>query len=256
MQAGASRPKTWMTTRTPMQRDLAHALLAFAAVGIAVAALVRIDIELPFIGHVGSALVAMLLLYAPLFAAWRRGEELADYGFRLAPIGRGLAFGLGVPLLVFPLFAGGYVLFHDIVCASESLRFLTTPGTCVHWGAGRAAAGLDLGGMVELAAVQLVVVALPEELFFRGLLLELLERAWPPRRRLLGGGLGWALVVSALLFAVIHVPREGDLRTLVTFFPGLLFGWMRSATGSILAPVLAHASSNVFIRVLDQMVPR
>jgi membrane protease YdiL (CAAX protease family) len=208
-------------------------------------------------GHVGSALVAMLLLYAPLFVAWRRGEELHDYGFHLAPIGRGLALGLGVPLLVFPLFAAGYVVFHEVACASDSLRVLTVPGTCVHWSAGRSlAVAWDFGALVELAAVQLVVVALPEELFFRGFLLGLLERAWPPRRRFLGGGLGWALIVSALLFALIHVPREGDLRTLVTFFPGLLFGWLRSATGSILAPVLAHASSNVFIRVLDQMVLR
>ncbi|HWN72129.1 MAG TPA: CPBP family intramembrane glutamic endopeptidase, partial [Haliangium sp.] len=163
--------------------------------------------------------------------------------------------GLGVPLLVFPLFAAGYVVFHEVACASESLRVLTTPGTCVHWAASRGpAGGLDLGGLAELAAVQLVVVALPEELFFRGFLLELLERAWPPARRFLGGGLGRALIVSSLMFALIHVPREGDVRTLVTFFPGLLFGWMRSATGSILAPVLAHASSNVFIRALDQMV--
>lgn len=247
-----------MTTRMSMHRDLAHASLAFAAVGIAVALLVRIDVELPLVGHVGSALVAMLLLYAPLFAAWRRGEELHDYGFHLAPIGRGLALGLGVPLLVFPLFAAGYVAFHEVTCTTESLRFLTTPGTCVHWAASRGqGGGLDIAGvraLAELAAVQLVVVALPEELFFRGFLLELLERAWPPRRRFLGGGLGRALVVSALMFALIHVPREGDWRTLATFFPGLLFGWMRSATGSILAPVLAHASSNVFIRALDQMV--
>jgi membrane protease YdiL (CAAX protease family) len=54
----------------------------------------------------------------------------------------------------------------------------------------------------------------------------------------------------------VHLPREGDPRTLATFFPGLLFGWMRSATGSILAPVMAHAASNVFIRLLDQMVLR
>jgi membrane protease YdiL (CAAX protease family) len=244
-----------MTAR-PMHRDLAHAWLAFAAVGVAVAALVRIDVELPFIGHLGSALVAVLLLYTPLFAAWRRGEDLADYGFHLAPIGRGLAFGLGVPLLVFPLFAIGYLAFHEVVCATEALRFLIPPGTCVHWRGGFSGDALVASELIELAAVQLVVVALPEELFFRGFLLALLERAWPPRRRFLGGGVGWALIVSALMFAVIHVPKHGDLRALATFFPGLLFGWMRSATGSILAPVLAHAGSNVFIRALDQMVLR
>ncbi|MEM9494288.1 MAG: CPBP family intramembrane glutamic endopeptidase, partial [Myxococcota bacterium] len=67
---------------------------------------------------------------------------------------------------------------------------------------------------------------------------------------------GWALVISALMFAVVHLPRDGDVRGLATFFPGLLFGWMRSATGSLLAPVLAHAGSNILIRLLDQMVLR
>jgi uncharacterized protein len=241
-----------------MHKDLKHALLAFAAVGATVALLVRIDIEIRFIGHVGSALVAVLLLYTPLYAAWRRGEELADYGFHVAPLGRGLAFGLGGPALIFPLFAAGYVLFHEVACASDTLRVLTPPGTCVHWTGwrGLTPSAPAVGELIELAAIQLVVVALPEELFFRGFLLHLLERAWPPTRRFLGGGVGWALVVSAVLFALIHIPKHGDLRTLATFFPGLLFGWMRSATGSILAPVLAHAASNVFIRALDQMVLR
>lgn len=245
-----------------MQRDLKHALVAFGAVGAAVAVLVQIDAELPFVGHVGSALVAVLLLYTPVLAAWRRGEDLVDYGFGLAPLGRGLAVGLGVPLLVFPLFALGYAGFLELACGSESLGVLVPGGVCARWtGPGDlldAGGGgvLGAGALLELAAIQIVVVALPEELFFRGFLLHLLEKAWPPRRRLLGGGIGWALVVSSLLFALIHLPKDGDPRVLATFFPGLLFGWMRSATGSILAPVLAHAASNVFIRVLEEMVLR
>ena len=59
-----------------------------------------------------------------------------------------------------------------------------------------------------------------------------------------------------MLRLIPHLPREGDPRTLATFFPGLLFGWMRSATGSIMAPVLAHTASNVFIRLLDQALLR
>lgn len=241
-----------------MSSELRHALLVFGAALVAVAALGRIDIELPVLGHLGSALVAVTLLYTPLWVAWRRGEDLATYGFTSAPLGRGLALGLGLPLLlVFPLFAAGYVVFFDVVCDAGSLRALAPPGTCVRFGgfAQVSAPPMD-AAMLELAATQLVVVALPEELFFRGMLLHLLEKALPPRRRILGGGIGWALVISAAMFAVIHVPRDWDPRSLATFFPGLLFGWMRSATGSILAPALAHASSNVFIRVLDLMVLR
>jgi membrane protease YdiL (CAAX protease family) len=241
-----------------MSTELRHALMAFGVVFLAVATLGRIDVELPVLGHLGSALVAVTLLYTPLWIAWRRSEDLVAYGFTVAPLGRGLALGLGVPLLlVFPLFTLGYVVFFDVACNVERLGALAPPGMCARFGgwAGIAAPALE-ASMLELAAVQLVVVALPEELFFRGLLLHLLEKALPPRRRLLGGGIGWALVISAALFAVIHLPRDWDPRSLATFFPGLLFGWMRSATGSILAPALAHASSNVFIRVLDLMVLR
>jgi membrane protease YdiL (CAAX protease family) len=100
------------------------------------------------------------------------------------------------------------------------------------------------------------VVALPEELFFRGFLLKLLEQRFPPARRLLGGGIGKALVIQALLFAIIHVPKDGDPRALATFFPALMFGWMRSATGSIFASTVTHAGSNILIRVLELMLLR
>lgn len=240
-----------------MSIERKHAFLAFGAAWIAIAVLGRIDVELPLIGHLGSALVAVTLLYTPLLVSWRRGEDLATYGFSAAPLGRGLAFGLGVPALIFPLFALGYVAFFDIVCEVGSLRALAPPGMCARFGGlGGASLPMSTAAFLELAAVQLVVVALPEELFFRGMLLSLLERAHPPRWRLLGGGIGLALVLSSAMFALVHLPRDGDPRSLATFFPGLLFGWMRSATGSILAPALAHAASNVFIRVLELMVLR
>jgi membrane protease YdiL (CAAX protease family) len=103
----------------------------------------------------------------------------------------------------------------------------------------------------ELAFVQVIVIALPEELFFRGLIHELCERAMPPKRRVGGGGIGKALVLSSALFALGHLAVTFDLRRLSVFFPGLAFGWMRSATGSILAGTIAHAASNLFIHILQ-----
>jgi membrane protease YdiL (CAAX protease family) len=80
----------------------------------------------------------------------------------------------------------------------------------------------------------------------------MLERRFPPKRRILGGGVGLALVISAAMFALIHLPKEGyDPRQLATFFPGLLFGWMRSSTRSILASTVTHAGSNILVHLLD-----
>jgi membrane protease YdiL (CAAX protease family) len=229
-----------------------HALIAFVAVLALVAALVRIDYEVPFVGHLGSALVAVIFLYAPSVVAWRRGEDVDDYGFHAAPVGRGLAYGVGAAAVIFPIFVAGYFVFYGVVCASEALRALAPFHACRLYHGFAAIHAPHLGGdFVEFVLVQAIVVALPEELFFRGCLLGLLERRFPPKRRILGGGVGLALVLSAAAFALIHLPKDGDPRALATFFPGLLFGWMRSATGSILASTVAHASSNILIRVLD-----
>ena len=233
------------------------AALAWAFVAAAVTALVRIDITLPAIGHLGSAFVAVLFLYVPSFVAWKRTEELEDYGFHPEPVRRGLAIAACSMALIFPIFALGFFAFYELACDSEALSKLVPRGMCARYGglAGLHAPDITLG-FLEFCAIQLVVVALPEELFFRGFLLGLLEKRFPPKRRILGGGVGLALVLSALAFALIHLPKDGDPRALATFFPGLLFGWMRSATGSILASTIVHAGSNILIRFLELVILR
>lgn len=250
-----------MVTASPDDRAALLKLVAvtYVSVAVLVAAAVRLlDLELPLIGHVGSALVAVVLLYAPVYLAWRRREDLGVYGFTSQPLRRSLlmaALAIGV---ITPLFFAGYIVFYDLVCAQGSaLARLGLPGVCVrfeswnglHW------PSFDLA-FAELALIQLVVVALPEELFFRGFIHELLERALPPTRKFLGGGIGWALIISSLLFALIHLPKHGDPRALATFFPGLLFGWLRSATGSILASTVTHAWSNLLVHVVEKTVLR
>jgi uncharacterized protein len=233
-----------------------QALVVFAATWILVAILVRLRVTIPLVGHLGSALVALAFLYIPSFVARYRGEDLVDYGFTTAPLGRGLRAAALAMLLIFPIFTIGYLGFHELACSS-ALSPLVPPGLCARYGGvtGLSAPALDWG-FLEFAAIQLVVVALPEELFFRGMLFSLLARRFPPRRATITGGVGWALILSSLAFAVVHLPREGDPRALATFFPGLLFGWLRLRTGSLLAPTLVHAGSNILIRLLELMVMR
>jgi membrane protease YdiL (CAAX protease family) len=233
------------------------ALLSWAIALVLVTGLVRINVTLPAIGHVGSALVAVLFLYGPMAIAWRRHEDLDDYGFHAAPVARGLVTAAAAIGIIFPIFCLGYFAFYETACGSQLLAHLVPRGMCAHYA--------GLGGIhvptltldfFKFCAVQLLVVALPEELFFRGCLLHLLEKRFPPKRRILGGGIGLALVISAAMFALIHLPKDGDPRALATFFPALLFGWMRSATGSILASTITHGCSNILIRLLDLSVLR
>jgi membrane protease YdiL (CAAX protease family) len=251
-----------VSERTSDGRD---ALLAFCLVGALVAILVQINITLPAVGHLGSALVAVLFLYVPVLFAWRRKEDLDRYGFHLEPLERGLITAAIAFAIIFPLFVVGYFTFYEIACKSDLLSNLVPRGMCSRYGGLDAVhfPSISLMGTpasqtlsLEFCMVQLIVVALPEELFFRGFLLHLLEKRFPPKRRILGGGIGLALVLSAAAFAVIHLPKDGDPRALATFFPGLMFGWMRSATGSILASTVTHAGSNILVRILDLSVLR
>ena len=101
-------------------------------------------------------------------------------------------------------------------------------------------------------AGQLVVIALPEEAFFRGYLQTSLDRAWPPRWRILGADLGPGWLLAAAIFAVGHVLTIRHPARLAVFFPALVFGWMRSRTKGIGASVLFHASCNVFSATLGR----
>ncbi len=101
------------------------------------------------------------------------------------------------------------------------------------------------------ALVQLLVVALPEELFYRGWM----QTTWAAsdrgrRIRILGASLGAGFVWTQVLFAVGHLVVLQAWR-LGTFLPGLLFGWARERSGGLAAPVVLHTLSNLFIAVLE-----
>jgi membrane protease YdiL (CAAX protease family) len=239
-----------------------HALVVFATAALLVTLFDQIGVTLPAIGNVGAALVALLFVYGPVVVARWRNEDLYDYGFHVEPTRRGLITAAVAMAILFPVFAAGYVGFYSVVCASRQLAVLAPPGMCARFSGlvGLHAPALAWNPLADhsfsaFCAVQFVVVALPEELFFRGMLLRLLERRFPPKHTFLAGGVGLALVLQAAAFAVVHVPRYGA-QALVIFFPGLLFGWMRSSTGSILASTVTHGASNIFIELLQRAVLR
>lgn len=93
-----------------------------------------------------------------------------------------------------------------------------------------------------LLILQLFLVALPEEVFFRGYLQEKI-----------GNNLRGILIVSSL-FAIGHfatVCLGGGyagtvcLKTLLTFFPSIVMGFMYAKTGTIWGNVIFHFFANV-----------
>jgi len=103
---------------------------------------------------------------------------------------------------------------------------------------------------LALLGNQLLVIALPEEAFFRGYLQSDLDRHWRPRWNLLGAKIGPGIFVASLLFALVHLVTAPHPARLAVFFPALLFGWLRARTGGIGASIALHTLANVFASFL------
>ena len=96
-----------------------------------------------------------------------------------------------------------------------------------------------LGWVFSIAAIA-VAPAVCEEILFRGLLTPVFQRAMGPTL---------AIVLSAALFGVIHVDglRDGTsvyYRVPFAFVLGMLLARLRIDTGSLLPPMIAHATLN------------
>ena len=103
-----------------------------------------------------------------------------------------------------------------------------------------AAAALAVGhpAAVPWAALALpiaVLAAVAEEALFR----RVLYAALAPRGAIV------AVLGSALLFALLHVPLYGWIALPVDLGAGLLFGWQRQASGTWIVPAGTHAFANV-----------
>jgi len=104
-------------------------------------------------------------------------------------------------------------------------------------------------GYTGMIAAQFLIVAIPEELFYRGYVLGRLDDIFERRVSFLGVKLGKGFVIQAALFALGHFVIGLHPARLLVFFPALAFGFLRYKTRSLLAPVIFHALSNIFMEL-------
>jgi membrane protease YdiL (CAAX protease family) len=152
-----------------------------------------------------------------------------DWGKLVRSAASELGFALLVAAIVFPPFWVGYRAWWSPV-----MPFRAAP----------------LSSVAEDVLGQFLVIALPEEAFYRGYLQTRLDEAWPRRVRLLGAVVGPSLLVTSLVFALGHVATEWHPSRLAVFFPSLLFGWMRARRGGVGASAAFHALCNLFASYL------
>jgi membrane protease YdiL (CAAX protease family) len=135
-----------------------------------------------------------------------------------------LSYAVGAALLIFPWFWFGFRLWWKVD------DFHPAP----------------LGPVFADALGQLLVIALPEEAFYRGYLQTSLERDLGKKVNVLGARIGWGLVLTSAIFAIGHLFTELNAARLAVFFPSLVFGFLRARSKGIGASVAFHAMCNLF----------
>ena len=108
----------------------------------------------------------------------------------------------------------------------------------------------SLWWLLNLVLVQLLLVALPEEVFYRGYLQTRLDALFPRRVRLFGVEVSpGSLLLTSALFALGHWLVIPAPQRLAVFFPSLLFGWLKNAGGGVGVAVVYHAACNLLVEV-------
>ena len=179
---------------------------------VAVVAAVRLSLSIslgPFLSP--SLIAAALFLYAPLPRYWRRG---------FPAWARATYPGRSIALCVLLAGAGAIAFFLFV-------RLPLPPAISPHHGSAPLTAAM--------AAHHLLLVALPEEVFFRGYLYDAFEEAGRE-----------PVLPVALLFAIGHFVIAPSPFRLLTFFPALLLGWGRKRSGNVYVPTALHFLYNLF----------
>ena len=164
--------------------------------------------------------------------------ELRSRGSRsLKPLlSTGLRYYLLSTCIMFPLFGGGFFLYCRLGLPYPKFD-------------------MPLGvSLIEWTCYQFFLVGIFEELFFREYLYSQAKIIAPVllSRKI---WIFWApILYSAFLFGIAHVVVDLNPARFFVFIPGLLFAWLRARTGSLIAPVLSHGSSNVFYMLLLKAV--
>lgn len=215
--------------RISLRRSLGRELAITTALLAAISHLLYRFRFLSWIDHSLSVLIALFFLYTPIILLWRakRPIDFLDHGMKAHV--RSVIVFIVTALIIFPPFFLAAHAWQIWGGQAGSFHFARYPS------------------LYKMILFQLIMVALPEEFYFRGYFQSTIDRLFPKSWHVLGVKLGWGWLITAAVFAIAHSIVTYRWWHFSIFFPALLFGYLRERTGSITAPVFFHAASNLFM---------
>lgn len=202
-------------------------LLVTAAVVAFGHALERLQ-SFPFFFQYRSLIFAAVLLYIPLYIGHRNRKHLVFVETSPRHILSSLGTFLLWTVIVFVPYALGVHLWAKVFWGAHSFHVAALPP-------------------LNLILTQVLVIALPEETFFRGYMQTRFQQIFKPRWHIFGAHLGWGWILTCLIFALAHSLISYQWWHFAIFFPSLLFGFLREKTDGLVAPILSHAFANLFM---------
>ena len=174
-----------------------------------------------------GSLSAIVLIYPPVLLAMFQKRDIPYWQINRSVFLHNLKWGMVAVGAVFP---AAFVVNHFYQSLVWGVFY--HPATTQIW--------------LSYTTTQLLLVAFPEEFFFRGYMQGNLNRILPPQNKFMGVPFGWAQILTAIFFAFSHSIIHVQWWHVFIFFPALVFSWLKEKTGTIWAAVLFHATCNVF----------
>ncbi|MDT8302946.1 MAG: CPBP family intramembrane glutamic endopeptidase [Sedimentisphaerales bacterium] len=210
--------------------SIAGILLLIELLCVTVVTIILIRLLRNNVNHRGDWIFTpFLLITAALVPTRLRKRSFAEIGLRVGRPGLILQALCITCAIVFPLLLAGIFVLKQL-----NLQLPLSPI-------------IPDGRWLSWVAYQFMYVAVAEEIFFRGYfqcnVLSLLTMSVQKSRVFLEI---IAIIASATVFAISHCLILGSVMPIITFLPGVIFGWLLVKTKSLLAPVLFHGLANVF----------
>lgn len=176
-------------------------------------------------------LIFPLLFYYPIYSADTHKIALETYGIVPKKPFKIILITLVTGIVIFIPFIFGFHYFIEQFTSDQSNGLTLYPH---FW---------------EDLINQLLVVGIAEEFFYRGYLQTLFQKRF--KQKIIPAlHLDMSVVLVSLLFGMGHFFTYGTLLSILTFFPSLLFGMLKNATGSIYASAVIHGVSNIVLHLL------
>jgi membrane protease YdiL (CAAX protease family) len=184
-------------------------------------------------GYAGLLVVPVILTGAALVPTIIRGDKIAAVGLHPRRLRHSLSLLSLTCLTVFPVVWGGLWLL-EVIGTKPPILPSVAEGQWLGW-----------------VLYQFFYVAFAEEIFFRGYIVSRLLQWRPPLAR--QRPRAWhaiIIIISATVFALAHIVLLENILSVLTFFPGLVLGWLFIRTRSLVAPILFHALANIFYALM------